>query len=109
MPESMRRFGVFLIALVQLGMPSWVAIADAHTLGPNPSDQVHVEPDGCVPSHPLDCHFCSHGKLPVYGGSSAPTRLPTIILVEAKVPETPRFPPSFTSCAAMPRAPPIPA
>ena len=109
MPESMRRFGLFLIALVQLAMPSWVAIADAHTLGPNPSNEVHVEPDGCVPSHPLDCQFCSHGKLPVHRASPAPTRLPTITLVEAEHPATTPLPQPFITRAALPRAPPISA
>ena len=46
--------------LLQLALPSWSVIADARSLGPLPIADIHMEADGCEPSHPLDCRLCSY-------------------------------------------------
>jgi hypothetical protein len=45
--------------LLQLALPSWSVVADAQSLGPLPSGEIHVEAYDCEPSHPLDCRLCT--------------------------------------------------
>ena len=94
-------------ALLQLALPSWSVIADARTLGPLPSGEVHVEADACAPSHPLDCRLCSfvrtaaepsHG-LPELPLQVAAAKCPLVTDAAVTAVAAPRSP--------LPRAPPL--
>jgi hypothetical protein len=50
--------------LLQLALPGWSAVADAHVVRSQPG-RVHLESEACVPSHPDDCALCSFLQTPV--------------------------------------------
>lgn len=92
MPRSQfRRFGLYLTALFQLLLPTFVSVADAHAeAAAERGAKVHIEAHGsstCVPVHPADCAVCR-----VIAGGATVARPPAVRVfvtrvIKAAVPE----------------------
>ena len=107
--ERTRGFKLAWLAfmLLQLGLPSWSVIADARTLGPLPFGDVHVEADGCQPSHPFDCRLCSFAGAAADPGNGVPELPLPVATADALFPTIVVRASRAASLSPLPRAPPL--
>jgi hypothetical protein len=101
------KFAWLAFMLLQLGLPSWSVIADARTLGPLPLGDVHVEANGCHPSHPLDCRLCSFARAAADLTSRMPELPLPVATVSAPFSTLSTRPALAASRSPLPRAPPL--
>jgi hypothetical protein len=102
----MLRWSWLWILALQLAVPSLVVLADAATLGPQPTNQVHIEVHDSVVSHPADCGLCTFLRTPVEVPDLFPTALPTTTAASAPVAETAARSSGATLQSPLPRGPP---
>jgi hypothetical protein len=108
----LRRLGLFVTALFQLLLPTFVSVADARAdAAAERGAKIHIEAHGsstCVPVHSADCAVCRvlSGGATVARSTAAPVFATRII--RAAVPEYARVAVgTLAQCDPSQRAPPI--
>jgi hypothetical protein len=94
------------LMVLQLALPSWSVIADAHILIASPLAATHIESVPCAPGHPLDCQLCSFLRAP----AQLTAAVPALPLLTESAFATPAAPARYDARPSfgfpLPRAPP---